>query len=155
MKHASAVAAEAKASLIQLIKNHSKNIEIAAIWNIFAYKSWFLKFFKKRKGMRYIFLIMKQKGRLKNFVNISIGYRSMNGRYVSIGPKKAISLDLYSMSPARLTHWIRPHCLTSSFLPKISWVVQSCTQWLLQNGCFCQQHQVQILLSNLQMTFSE
>jgi len=31
MKHASAVAAEAKASLIQLIKNHSKNIEIAAI----------------------------------------------------------------------------------------------------------------------------
>jgi len=35
---------------------------------------------------------MKQKTRLKKFGNIS--YRSMNGRYIIIGPKNAISVDL-------------------------------------------------------------
>jgi len=35
---------------------------------------------------------MKQKTRYKNFGNI--GYRSMNGRYIVIGPKKAMSADL-------------------------------------------------------------
>jgi len=35
---------------------------------------------------------MKQKTSFKNFGNIS--YRSMNGRYIGIGPKKAISVDL-------------------------------------------------------------
>jgi len=39
---------------------------------------------------------MKQKTKLKNFGNIV--YRSMNGRYISIGLKKAISVDLYSES---------------------------------------------------------
>jgi len=37
---------------------------------------------------------MKQTTRFKNFGSIGIGYRSMNGRYISIGPKKAISVDL-------------------------------------------------------------
>jgi len=37
---------------------------------------------------------MKQKTRFKNFGNIGIGYQSMNGWYVDIGPKKAISVDL-------------------------------------------------------------
>ena len=36
---------------------------------------------------------MKQKTRFKIFGNI--GYRSMNGRYIDIGPKKAVSVDLY------------------------------------------------------------
>jgi len=36
---------------------------------------------------------MKQKTRFKIFGNI--GYRSMNGRYIGIGPQKAISVDLY------------------------------------------------------------
>jgi len=35
---------------------------------------------------------MKQKTRFKNFGNI--GYRFMNGRYIGICPKKAISVDL-------------------------------------------------------------
>jgi len=35
---------------------------------------------------------MKQKIRFKNFGNI--GYQPMNGRYIGIGPKKAISVDL-------------------------------------------------------------
>jgi len=35
---------------------------------------------------------MKQKIRFKNFGNI--GYRSMNGRYIGIGLKIAISVDL-------------------------------------------------------------
>jgi len=35
---------------------------------------------------------MKQKERFKPFGNID--YRSMNGRYIGIGPKKAISVDL-------------------------------------------------------------
>jgi len=38
---------------------------------------------------------MKQKTRFKNYENIGIGYRSMNGRYIGIGPKKAISVNLY------------------------------------------------------------
>jgi len=39
---------------------------------------------------------MKQKTRFKNFGNIGIGYRSMNGRNIGIGigPKKVISVDL-------------------------------------------------------------
>jgi len=37
---------------------------------------------------------MKQKTRFKNFVNI--GYRPMNGRYISIGLKNVISIDLYT-----------------------------------------------------------
>jgi len=36
---------------------------------------------------------MKQKTRFKNFRNIRIGYRSMNCRYIGIGPKKAMSVD--------------------------------------------------------------
>jgi len=36
---------------------------------------------------------MKQKTRFKICRNIS--YRPMTGRYISIGPKKAISVDLY------------------------------------------------------------
>jgi len=35
-------------------------------------------------------MTMKQKTRFKNFRNISYRYQSMNGRYISIGPKKAI-----------------------------------------------------------------
>jgi len=39
---------------------------------------------------------MKEKTRSKNFRNISIGYQSMNGRYISIGPPKShFSLSLY------------------------------------------------------------
>jgi len=34
---------------------------------------------------------MKQKTTFKNFGNI--GYRSMNDRYIGIGPKTAISVD--------------------------------------------------------------
>jgi len=37
---------------------------------------------------------MKKKTRFKNYGNIGIGYRSMNGRYIGIGPKKAILVDL-------------------------------------------------------------
>jgi len=33
---------------------------------------------------------MKQKTRFKNF-----GYQSVNDQYISIGPQKAISVDLY------------------------------------------------------------
>jgi len=44
--------------------------------------------------MEYIILfIMKQKRRYKNFENI--GYRSMNGRYIGIGPKKSHAVELY------------------------------------------------------------
>jgi len=44
--------------------------------------------------MEYIIiLIMKQKTPYENFGNM--GYRSMNGRYIDISPKKAISVDLY------------------------------------------------------------
>jgi len=35
---------------------------------------------------------MKQKTRFKNFANID--YRSVNGRYISISPKKAMLVDL-------------------------------------------------------------
>jgi len=35
---------------------------------------------------------MQQKTRFKNFG--IIGYLSMNGQYISIGPKKSISVDL-------------------------------------------------------------
>jgi len=35
---------------------------------------------------------MKLRTRFKNFGNT--GYRSMNGQYISIGPKKTISVDL-------------------------------------------------------------
>jgi len=35
---------------------------------------------------------MKQKTRSKNFGNVS--YWSMHGRYIGIGPKKAISVNL-------------------------------------------------------------
>jgi len=35
---------------------------------------------------------MKQKTRFKNFGNI--GYRIMNGRYIHVGLKKVISVDL-------------------------------------------------------------
>jgi len=38
---------------------------------------------------------MKQKTRFQNFENIPIGCRSMNGQYIGIGPKKAISADLW------------------------------------------------------------
>jgi len=38
---------------------------------------------------------MKQKTWFKNFGNIGIGYRSMDGRYIGIDPKKAISVDLF------------------------------------------------------------
>jgi len=38
---------------------------------------------------------MKQKTRFKNFGNVSIGYWSMNDQYISIGPKKVISVHLY------------------------------------------------------------
>jgi len=41
-----------------------------------------------------MFLIIKQKTRFKNFEILAIGYRRMNGRYISIGLKKAISVDL-------------------------------------------------------------
>jgi len=37
---------------------------------------------------------MQQKTRFKNFGNIGYWYRSMNGRYIGIGPKKAIPVDL-------------------------------------------------------------
>jgi len=37
---------------------------------------------------------MKHKTRFKNFENIGIGYQPMNGWYIGIGPKKAISVDL-------------------------------------------------------------
>jgi len=36
---------------------------------------------------------MKQK-RFKSFGNIGIGYQSVDGRYIGIGPKKAIPVDL-------------------------------------------------------------
>jgi len=36
---------------------------------------------------------MKQKTRFENFRNI--GYLSMNGRYISTSPKKAVSVDPY------------------------------------------------------------
>jgi len=39
-------------------------------------------------------LITKQKTRSENFGNIGVGYQSMNGRYIGISPKKAISVDL-------------------------------------------------------------
>jgi len=39
---------------------------------------------------------MKQKTRFKNFGNIGIGYQSMNGWYIGIGLKTAISVDLQS-----------------------------------------------------------
>jgi len=37
---------------------------------------------------------MKQKTRFKNFGNIGIGYWFMNGQYIDISPKKAISVSL-------------------------------------------------------------
>jgi len=40
---------------------------------------------------------MEQKTTFTNFGNTSIGYWSMNGQYIGIGPKKAISVDLYKI----------------------------------------------------------
>jgi len=37
---------------------------------------------------------MKQKSLFKNFGNIGIDYRSMNGHFIGIGSKQAISVDL-------------------------------------------------------------
>jgi len=37
---------------------------------------------------------MKQKTRFKNFGSIGASYWSVNGRYIGIGPKKAISVIL-------------------------------------------------------------
>jgi len=37
---------------------------------------------------------MKQKTRFKNFRNIGISYQFMNGRYIGIDPKNAISVNL-------------------------------------------------------------
>jgi len=37
---------------------------------------------------------MKQQTRFKIFENIGIGYRSIIGRYIGIGPKTATSVDL-------------------------------------------------------------
>jgi len=40
---------------------------------------------------------MKQKARFEKFVNVDyivVGYRSMNGQYISIALKKAISVDI-------------------------------------------------------------
>jgi len=37
---------------------------------------------------------MKQKTRSKNFGNIGYRYRPMNGRYMGIGLKTAISVDI-------------------------------------------------------------
>jgi len=37
---------------------------------------------------------MKQKTRFKNIGNVGISYQSMNTRYISIGPKKATSVNL-------------------------------------------------------------
>jgi len=59
------------------------NIEIAAISKILVHKSSFLKFLKKRYGIKYaIFLIMKQKTRFK-ILEISVSaskkpYRSIS-----------------------------------------------------------------------------
>jgi len=44
--------------------------------------------------MKYIVFLIMEKTGSKNFGNIGIGYRSTNGRYISIGPKKAISVNL-------------------------------------------------------------
>jgi len=37
---------------------------------------------------------MRQKARFQYFGNIGIGYRSMNGQYIGISPKKVISVNL-------------------------------------------------------------
>jgi len=42
-----------------------------------------------------MFMVMKHKTRCKIFGIIGIAYWFINGRYISIGPKKAISVDLY------------------------------------------------------------
>jgi len=49
---------------------------------------------------------MKQKTRFKNFAYIGIDYWSMNGWCISIGPKKATSVNLYKL------------CLSSSMMPR-------------------------------------
>jgi len=49
--------------------------------------------------MHYIF-DNEAENKITNFGNIGIGYRSMNGQYISIGPKKAISVDLYCIYSA-------------------------------------------------------
>jgi len=41
--------------------------------------------------------------KIQNSGIIGVGYWSMNGLYISIGPKKAISLDLY-LSHTDLSH---------------------------------------------------
>jgi len=65
-------------------------ISLSRCWQnavISAHKSWFFKFLKKKKGHRihYIF---------DNAADNGIGYRSMNGQYISITTKKAISVNL-------------------------------------------------------------
>jgi len=49
----------------------------------------FLK--KVRHRIHYIFDNNEAENKIQNFGNI--GYRSMNGRYIRIGPKKVISVD--------------------------------------------------------------
>jgi len=44
--------------------------------------------------IRYIF-DNEAENMFQKFVNISIGYRSVNGRYIGIGPKRATLVDLY------------------------------------------------------------
>ena len=54
--------------------------------------------------MHYIF-DNEAENKITNFGNIGIGYRSMNGQYISIGPKKAISVDLYCIYSACNQVW--------------------------------------------------
>jgi len=48
-----------------------------------------------------VIFIIKQKTRFENFGNI--GYRPMNGRYIGIGLKKNISVDLHPVQQSTVT----------------------------------------------------
>jgi len=62
-------------------------IKIAAIWKNFSSSILMFEVFDKRHRIHYIF-DNEAENKIKNFGNIGINYRSMNGGYVGIGPKK-------------------------------------------------------------------
>ena len=92
MKHASTVAAKTKASsLIRWIKNHSKILKLLQFKKFYLINPDFWSFWKKGKAYNANFLYWSRK---QDFKISEIDYRSINGRYISISPKKAISVDL-------------------------------------------------------------
>ena len=79
-----------KLKLLQFQMNW--NVEIAAISKILAYKSWFLSFWKKVKHKIHHIFDNEAENKLLKFLKYR--YQPMNGWYIGIGLKKAISVYL-------------------------------------------------------------